>query len=64
MKSASNAAQDALPEFPPNDLTAGVDWARDDHALSIVNGRTAAAARSTGARCPTPARACVIWSRL
>ncbi len=29
----------SLPEFPPNDVTAGVDWARDDHALSIVNGR-------------------------
>jgi transposase len=39
VKSASNTPHDALPEFPPNDLTAGVDWARDDHALSIVNGR-------------------------
>jgi transposase len=29
----------SLPEFPPNDLTAGVDWARDDHAVSIVNDR-------------------------
>lgn len=39
MKSASNTPHNALPEFPPNDLTAGVDWARDDHALSIVNDR-------------------------
>lgn len=28
-----------LPEFPPNDVTAGIDWARDDHAVSIVNDR-------------------------
>jgi transposase len=39
VKSASNTPHNALPEFPANDLTAGVDWARDDHALSIVNGR-------------------------
>jgi len=29
----------SLPEFPVNDLTAGVDWARDDHAVSVVNDR-------------------------
>lgn len=34
MKSASNT----LPETPTNDVTAGIDWARDDHAVSIVNG--------------------------
>ena len=39
MKSATNTPNNALPEFPPNDLTAGVDWARDDHAVSIVNDR-------------------------
>ena len=39
MKSASNTLNNTLPEFPPNDVTAGVDWARDDHALSIVNDR-------------------------
>jgi len=46
MKSATNTRSSeqstdstSLPEFPPNDLTAGVDWARDDHALSIVNDR-------------------------
>ncbi len=35
MKSASNT----LPETPPNDVTAGIDWARDDHAVCIVDGR-------------------------
>ncbi len=39
MKSAITTPESALPEFPPNDVTAGVDWARDDHALSIVNDR-------------------------
>ena len=46
MKSATNTrnsepatAPTSLPEFPPNDVTAGVDWARDDHAVSIVNSR-------------------------
>lgn len=39
MKSASNTPHNALPEFAPNDVTAGVDWARDDHALSVVNDR-------------------------
>ncbi len=39
MKSASTTPQHALPEFPPNEVTAGVDWARDDHALSVVNDR-------------------------
>lgn len=39
MKSASNTRSSELPEFPPNDITAGIDWARDDHAVSIVNDR-------------------------
>lgn len=46
MKSASNTrstepstSTTTLPEFPLNDLTAGVDWARDDHAMAIVDGR-------------------------
>ena len=39
MKSASNNLNNALPEFPPNDVTAGVDWAIDDHAVAIVDGR-------------------------
>ena len=39
MKSASTIQNNTLPEFPPNDLTAGIDWARDDHAACIVDGR-------------------------
>jgi transposase len=39
VKSASNTPHNTLPEFPPNDLTAGIDWARDDHAVAIVDGR-------------------------
>ena len=35
MKSASNT----LPDEPVNDVTAGIDWARDDHAVCIVDGR-------------------------
>jgi transposase len=33
------SARTTLPEEPPNGLTCGVDWARDDHAVSVVNGR-------------------------
>lgn len=40
MKSASNTTKNnTLPEIAPNDVTAGIDWARDDHAVSIVDGR-------------------------
>jgi transposase len=39
VKSATNTPNTALPEFPPNDVTAGVDWARDDHAACILDGR-------------------------
>lgn len=41
MKSASTTPTDTttLPEEPPNGVTAGVDWARDDHAVSVVNDR-------------------------
>ena len=43
MKSASNT----LPDQAPQDLTAGLDWARDDHAVSIVNDRGREIARHT-----------------
>jgi transposase len=33
------SARNTLPETPPNNRTSGLDWARDDHALSIVDGR-------------------------
>lgn len=43
MKSASNTPSSerplVLPEDAPNDVTAGIDWARDDHAACIVDGR-------------------------
>ena len=42
MKSASNT----LPEAPPNDVTAGIDWARDDHAVCVVDGRGRQVART------------------
>ncbi|HTF12830.1 MAG TPA: IS110 family transposase [Asanoa sp.] len=43
MKSASNT----LPEEAPNDVTGGLDWARDDHAVSVVDGRGRQIARHT-----------------
>ena len=43
MKSASNPLSSecplVLPEVAINDVTAGIDWARDDHAACIVDGR-------------------------
>jgi transposase len=32
-------APDSLPDQPANGLTAGIDWARDDHAVAIVDAR-------------------------
>ena len=32
-------APPTLPEAPPNGVTAGIDWARDDHAVSVVDER-------------------------
>lgn len=31
------SAPSVLPDQPPNGLTAGLDWARDDHAIAIVD---------------------------
>ncbi|MEI2776279.1 MAG: IS110 family transposase [Tetrasphaera sp.] len=42
MKSASNT----LPDTPPNAVTAGIDWARDDHAVCIVDDRGRQRART------------------
>ncbi|MGB5935049.1 MAG: transposase [Ornithinimicrobium sp.] len=42
MKSASNT----LPETPRNEVTAGIDWARDDHAVCIVDARGREVART------------------
>jgi transposase len=43
VKSASNT----LPETPPNGVTAGIDWARDDHAVSVVDARGRESSRRT-----------------
>ena len=51
MKSASNTVPDQplerLPETPPNDVTGGLDWSRDDHAVSVVNVRGREVVRHT-----------------
>jgi len=39
VKSASTTPNTQLPETPPNDVTGGLDWARDDHAVSVVDSR-------------------------
>ena len=31
------SAPPALPDTPRNGLTCGIDWARDDHAVSVVD---------------------------
>ncbi len=50
MKSASttpsNERPPALPEVAPNDVTGGIDWARDDHAVCVVDGRGREVART------------------
>jgi transposase len=33
------SARDTLPDEPANGLTCGIDWARDDHAVSVVDAR-------------------------
>jgi len=43
MKSARNT----LPTEPANGVTCGIDWARDDHAVSIVDARGREIVRST-----------------
>jgi transposase len=42
VKSASNT----LPDQPAGDVTGGIDWARDDHAVSVVDGRGREIART------------------
>ncbi len=39
MKSASTTLIAQLPDDPPNGVTGGLDWARDDHAVSVVDAR-------------------------
>ncbi|BCO83103.1 IS110 family transposase [Mycobacterium paraintracellulare] len=40
-------APPALPAQPPNGLTCGIDWARDDHAIAIVDAQGHQVYRST-----------------
>jgi hypothetical protein len=42
-----STAQTTLPDEPPNGVTGGIDWARDDHAVSIVDHRGREIVRST-----------------
>jgi len=50
MKSATNTIDSepplSLPEVAVNDVTGGLDWARDDHAVSVVDGRGRELART------------------
>ena len=34
-----NPASNALPEEPAGGVTCGIDWARDDHAVCVIDGR-------------------------
>jgi hypothetical protein len=43
MKSAPNI----LPDQPPGGLTCGIDWARDDHAVAVVDARGRQVRRSS-----------------
>ena len=47
MKSASSTPSSKLPDQPVNGVTGGVDWASEDHAVSIVNDRGLEVARKT-----------------
>jgi hypothetical protein len=33
------SARNTLPEEPAGGVTAGIDWARDDHAVSVVDAK-------------------------
>ncbi len=39
MKSASNTLKTTLPVEPASGVTGGLDWSRDDHAVSVVDAR-------------------------
>jgi len=36
-----------LPDAPPNDVTGGLDWSRDDHAVSVIDARGREVVRHT-----------------
>lgn len=37
--STSTTSTNTLPETPPNEVTGGLDWAQDDHAVAVVDAR-------------------------
>jgi Transposase len=41
------SARNTLPEEPVNAVTCGIDWARDDHAVSVVDARGREISRRT-----------------
>jgi transposase len=41
------SARNTLPDKPANDVTCGIDWARDDHAVSVVDARGREISRCT-----------------
>jgi transposase len=41
------SARVTLPEEPPGGVTAGIDWSRDDHAVSVVDARGREISRHT-----------------
>jgi transposase len=47
VKSASTTGSSKLPDQPANGVTSGVDWASEDHAVSIVDDRGREIARTT-----------------
>lgn len=47
MKSASTTPSSKLPDQPANGVTAGVDWASEDHAVSVVDHRGRQIARKS-----------------
>jgi transposase len=47
VKSASTTGSSKLPDQPTNGVTGGVDWASQDHAVSVVNDRGLEVARKT-----------------
>ena len=47
MKSASTTPSNKLPDQPVNGVTGGVDWASEDHAISVVNDRGLEIARKS-----------------
>lgn len=59
MKSASTTRNSKLPDQPVNGVTAGVDWASEDHAISVVDNRGQEIARKTVEHTATGLRALV-----